>query len=68
MLFNEGNVFDIIMGKFIVLIDGVYLFSWGVMLDRGKLFVIEIVLNSNLVIGNYVDGWGYNSLYVMLFL
>lgn len=35
------------------------------MSDRGKLFVTEIVLNSNPVTGNYVDGRGHNSPHVM---
>lgn len=62
---NEGNAFDTTTGKFTAPIDGVYSFSWAALSDRGKYFVTEIVLNSNPVIGNYVDGRGHNSPHVM---
>lgn len=35
------------------------------MSDRGKYFVTEIVLNTNPITGNYVDGRGHNSPHVM---
>lgn len=55
---NEGKVYDINLGKFIVLIDGVYFFSWGIFIENGKYFVIEIVWNGILVVYNYIDGRG----------
>lgn len=70
MLLNKGSVYDIIIGKFIVFIDGVYFFSWIIMLEIEKYFIMEIVFNSSLVVYNFIDGRGCikNVGNVMLFL
>lgn len=69
VLLNEGNVYNIIFGKFIVLVDGVYFFSWIIFLDVGKYFIIEIVFNNIVIVYNCIDGRGcLNNLgFVMLF-
>lgn len=53
---NEGNAYDTTSGKFTAPIDGVYIFSWGILTDNGKYFVTEIVRNSIPVAYNYTDG------------
>lgn len=58
MLLNKGNVYDIIIGEFIVFIDSVYFFSWIIMLEIEKYFIMEIVFNSSLVVYNFIDGRG----------
>lgn len=70
MLLNRGSVYDIIIGKFIVFVDGVYFFSWIIMLDVEKYFIMEIVFNSSLMVCNFIDGRGCmkNVGNVMLFL
>ncbi|XP_056014450.1 heavy metal-binding protein HIP-like [Ostrea edulis] len=53
---NEGSGYDVKTGKFTAPEDGVYSFSWNVLVYSGKEFHTEIVKNGNVVAKNYADG------------
>ncbi|XP_048768990.1 heavy metal-binding protein HIP-like [Ostrea edulis] len=53
---NEGSGYDVKTGKFTAPEDGVYSFSWNVLVKSGKVFHTEIVKNGNIIAYNYADG------------
>ncbi|XP_056014447.1 complement C1q tumor necrosis factor-related protein 3-like [Ostrea edulis] len=53
---NEGSGYDVKTGKFTAPEDGVYSFSWNVLVNSGKEFHTEIVKNGDVVAKNYADG------------
>lgn len=67
VLLNEENVYNVIFGIFIVLVDGIYFFFLMILIKGGKYFIIDIMFNCWLIIFNYIDGRGWVG-YFMLFL
>ncbi|XP_062597920.1 complement C1q tumor necrosis factor-related protein 5-like [Saccostrea cucullata] len=56
MTLNEGLCYDATTEKFTAPEDGVYSFSWNVLVHSGKAFYTEIVKDGNMVARNYADG------------
>ncbi|XP_048742176.2 heavy metal-binding protein HIP-like [Ostrea edulis] len=53
---NEGSGYDVDTGKFTAPEDGVYSFSWNVLVKWGGKFHTQIVKNGNIIARNYADG------------
>ncbi|XP_061176196.1 complement C1q-like protein 4 [Saccostrea echinata] len=62
---NEGSGYDGKTGKFTAPQDGVYSFSWNVLVSSGKAFYTEIVKDGVLVARNYADGNIVKSTYFL---
>ncbi|XP_048771056.2 complement C1q tumor necrosis factor-related protein 3-like [Ostrea edulis] len=56
VMLNEGSGYDVKTGKFTATEDGVYSFSWNVLVYSGKEFHTEIVKNGNAIAYNYANG------------
>ncbi|XP_062597904.1 complement C1q tumor necrosis factor-related protein 7-like [Saccostrea cucullata] len=56
MTLNEGLGYDATTGKFTAPEDGIYSFSWNVLVLSGKAFHTEIVKDGKMVARNYADG------------
>lgn len=43
---NKGNGYDFVIGMFIVLEDGVYLFIWFFLINKGGIVYIVVVVDN----------------------
>lgn len=63
---NIGFVFNRILGMFIVLIDGVFVFIWIIFLDRYSYINLQIVVNIEVFISMIIDSDEVSDFYFLI--